>query len=1466
MDLRLRVEAPDHPALDLAVEIGAEARVADLTAALARAYGLPTAGLFCHLRGAWLPPEQIVLDARLRQGERLALVPPGGQPPGTAAPAGAAAILLVTGGPCSGARYPLAAGRHRVGRSPSCEVVLADAAVSGVHLEVQVDLGGAVTVADAGTANGTFADGARLQSPLAVVPGQEIEVGRSLVCFAPPGRDVQPTPDDTGHVPFNRPPRAAPRAVRLRFPLTSSPARARPTGLSISGAAVPLVMGAAMYFALGRQPLWLLIMLLSPVMVVGSFVESWVGASRRNRKEHARHGRQVRDLEGELARARQEEAARRRAASPGLAVVAERARTVQPSLWERRRDHSDFLLLRIGWGDQPSGIAVDLPAEESSQAGRARVEALVERNATLPTTPLAVSMPAVGSLGVTGDRGQVLALARNLIAQVAGLHSPRDVALAAAVDAADRELWRWLAWLPHVHPEAPVIPGPSVVADAGGARDLLDRVVQLMERRLRAGASSYGERVLDAEPAVVVVLDGAAELPRAAVDRVLTHGPACGLYVIWLGRSRAALPGACGAFVELDPATGTPAVTLAGSEETLHGFGADLSSLAVVDDLALSLAPIRDVEAAGGRAEIPHSVSLLELLDLRQGTASRIAERWRHDDDRLSARLGLGAGGQVCEVSLRHDGPHALVGGMTGAGKSELLQSLVASLAAAHAPSHLTFILVDYKGGAAFKDCVHLPHTVGFVTDLDGHLVNRALTSLRAELRRREQVLKEAGCRDLFELRARSPASALPSLTIVVDEFAALAAELPEFVDGMVDIAARGRSLGIHLVLATQRPAGVISDRIRANTNLRLSLRFADASDSQDVIGTGDAARPGLPRGRAFVRTGPDAVVEFQAAHASARTAGDGGVARVVVQEMDGSGQPVERAPAAAPDGEPASAPSDLMLVVEAARDAASALRLPAPARPWLPTLPALLPLDELEAAAPATGRAVAIGLVDDPGRQRQLPVAVDVDRDGSLLVLGTGGSGKTTLLRTLAVALARRLDPARLHLYGLDFATHGLGSLRSLPQCGDVVAADEPERALRLLHVLRRERERRRTLLAATGASSVAEHESAGGPALPRLLVLLDGYAGFRSTFEDVDLGAPLDLLRSLASDGRSLGMNFAITADRAGAVPPPLAAAMGRRLVLRLANEDEYLHAGLERSLYLGAALPPGRGFTDHALEFQVAVVGGEPAGSAQSAAIERVAADLRARYPGGSVPEVRLLPVEVPGAELPAPERSLQAVIGLEDGDLEAARVDLNEGHLLVAGPRRSGRTTAVAACAVSLSRAPGAPPLYLLAPRRSSVLRDLRVWAEVGVGAAGCAALAQRLEGALDGSADGPDLSRGAVVLLDDGEELGDSAAGPALEAIARRGRDQGVRLVAAIETQAAHASYGGWLAEVRRDRQALLLDPDPVMDGALAGGVRLPPRTAPAPPGRGYLVLSGLVALVQVAMAPGVEGGRSAGAG
>ena len=223
----------------------------------------------------------------------------------------------------------------------------------------------------------------------------------------------------------------------------------------------------------------------------------------------------------------------------------------------------------------------------------------------------------------------------------------------------------------------------------------------------------------------------------------------------------------------------------------------------------------------------------------------------------LSAIVGQGAS-EPMQLDLRLHGPHALVGGTTGAGKSEFLQAWVLGMAQSVSPDRLTFLFVDYKGGSAFEQCTDLPHTVGLVTDLSPYLVRRALTSLRAELHYRERLLNKKRAKDLVTLEKSGDPDCPPSLVIVVDEFAALVNEVPEFIDGVVDVAQRGRSLGLHLILATQRPAGVIKDNLRANTNLRVALRMADTDDSQDVLGDAMAAHfPQNTPGRAAAKTGP---------------------------------------------------------------------------------------------------------------------------------------------------------------------------------------------------------------------------------------------------------------------------------------------------------------------------------------------------------------------------------------------------------------------------------------------------------------------------------------------------------------------------------------------------------------------------------------------------------------------------------
>jgi S-DNA-T family DNA segregation ATPase FtsK/SpoIIIE len=708
---------------------------------------------------------------------------------------------------------------------------------------------------------------------------------------------------------------------------------------------------------------------------------------------------------------------------------------------------------------------------------------------------------------------------------------------------------------------------------------------------------------------------------------------------------------------------------------------------------------VRDVSAGGGAADLPRTVALTTLLELPEPSGAQVAERWRAvaASPALRGVIGVTPEGPYA-IDLRADGPHALVGGTTGSGKSELLQTLIASLAATVAPDRLAFLLVDYKGGAAFKDRRYLPHSVGMVTDLDEHEVHRALISLEAELKRREEVLRGAGAKDLLELERRDRTSAPPSLVIVVDEFATLAREVPAFVEGIVDVAQRGRSLGVHVVLATQRPSGAVTDNIRANTELRIALRVAGVAESEDVINAPDAAR--LPRsvpGRALARTGPSELTLFQAAYVGGRTSRARSERGVVVRDLR-FGVAVEGRAAPSGAGAEGEAASDLVVLVDAARQAAELAGVRLPAAPWLTALPDVLaPAEARElAGAAASGDArVAFGVADEPRRQRRVAAVVDLAADGNLLVYGGTGAGKTTVLRTLAAGLAQQASADDLWIYGLDFAGRGLVGVEALPHCGSIVPGEDEERVVRLLATLRRAIDERSRRFAARGVLTLDEYRRAAPDDPPaRIVVLVDAYAGFVDGYEKVDLGAYVDALPRLVADGRAAGVHFVITGDRRMAIPQSIAAIVARRLILRLADEHEMSSLGLDVRDVRGARLPPGRGFLDDGREVQVAVLGEGGPGERQNAALSALGVQLAARHAGSAAPAIKRMPTELAYGALPRRSSPLRPLLGVDDIDLSALALPLDGAHAAIIGSYRSGRTTALQTLARSLHEMPPA----------------------------------------------------------------------------------------------------------------------------------------------------------------------------
>jgi S-DNA-T family DNA segregation ATPase FtsK/SpoIIIE len=396
-------------------------------------------------------------------------------------------------------------------------------------------------------------------------------------------------------------------------------------------------------------------------------------------------------------------------------------------------------------------------------------------------------------------------------------------------------------WLPHCAPRGSEDCVALVGTDLESAsKRVTELVAEVTARLAKAPADAAGggfggaaaEPVADSDlgPKILVVLDGARQLRRIpGMPQLLAAAKRTGVYAVCIDESARVLPEECAVVLSWDiPGQGGPAML------------ADQVSVAWADRVARALAPVRDVSRDDSASMIPDSARLLDLIHMPDPSADLVLMAWQKRGRTTKVPIGISADGLYI-LDLSADGPHGLIAGTTGAGKSELLQTIIAVLCVANRPDAMTFVLIDYKGGSAFKDCARLPHTVGMVSDLDGHLTLRALDSLGAELKRREEMLLHAGAKDIEDywdtrrLRPELNLEPMPRLVLIIDEFAAMVAELPDFVHGLIDIARRGRSLGVHLLLATQRPAGVVSADIRANTNLRIALRVTSSDESADV-------------------------------------------------------------------------------------------------------------------------------------------------------------------------------------------------------------------------------------------------------------------------------------------------------------------------------------------------------------------------------------------------------------------------------------------------------------------------------------------------------------------------------------------------------------------------------------------------------------------------------------------------------
>lgn len=1029
-------------------------------------------------------------------------------------------------------------------------------------------------------------------------------------------------------------------------------------------------------------------------------------------------------------------------------------------LWERssgleRPVDPDFLDLRVGIGQLPSSFSVKPPSARS-QVGEVDIQyeqavRLVQEFQHVDNVVVSLPMTKVGSAGLVGRRPSVLDAARALLVQLATYHAPNEVKIVALLPADELVEWEWLRWLPHVWDDERK--HRFLAATPEEARALLSTLYPSLQRRALGRAQD--ETKVVHQPYYLFLFADPAHYTATADTSVIgpllhllqTQGKNIGAYSLFLNERADALPSACGAIVDL---SGETHLKLIGPPTQEFKLTQDRVDINQVDLFARAMAPIR-LKPLSTQADLLTNITLTNLLDINLLEKFPLSQFWKQRDSHLKLEVPLGkdAGGGNVFLNFQDsahggDGSHAMVGGTTGTGKTRFLQTMIVLLAAHHHPQDVNFILVDYKGGDLLKGLEHLPHVVDTLANLEKQsaqavLIERLFVCLEAELRQRRNLLEGRDIskyqQDTLLGKTRKP---LSHLFVVIDEFAEMIRNSPDkgaTTKRLVSIGATGRSLGVHLVLATQDPSGVVTDDLRTNINIRLCLRMGSRQASMDILRLPDAYEniSGTQVGRAYLQTGNnDRFVPFQVAwggdvYKPGQSSALTGMLRQVA--LNGQRTPLQNSSLASSEQQD----TQLAAMTSQIQKMAETLGLKKQKSPLSPPLASTVFLTDLRVGEPGWNglgwqeppgyvwRAPIIGQYDDPSNQVQDPLRLPLGTDGHLAVYGEPGSGKSSFVQTLVTSLSLSYPPEKLHMYLLDFGGQRLLTLKNFPQVGDVFLGEETERIRRFFRYLVREVKKRKSLFASIGAANLQDYCESTQSNLPTLVIVLEDYAAFYKVCQNRSLDFD-DSLANLIRDSISYGIYFVLTMASPMELKSHLANVVSLAITFHLANPDYTAALGMPTGGLIPAPIP-GRGLikSQPPLEFQTALPVSGNSDPERNQALKALIDHMNQAWQGMPVPPSFPPIPEVIGlsqivhpldhwSPAPASDFASQFAISLDDPD-QPFNVNIWDGpYFLVAGTPQSGKTTLLQSWMLSMADrfSPSQLHLYLVDFRRSGLL--------------------------------------------------------------------------------------------------------------------------------------------------------------
>jgi S-DNA-T family DNA segregation ATPase FtsK/SpoIIIE len=1017
-------------------------------------------------------------------------------------------------------------------------------------------------------------------------------------------------------------------------------------------------------------------------------------------------------------------------------------------LWEREPHDDDFLFLRLGMGNTEPTFTLKVPEVPPGafQPDPLLDEAAAIKNIykTIKDTAIQLPLREAGCAGIIGSKDSLLVTMRSLFIQLCTHHSPDEVKVVLVIPDQEEESWNWARWLPHLWNNDRTV--RYYLSTSSAKHTILFSLEELLDQRLfqLSQQNTTGTPKDNSLPRIVFVFadpniwsGSEKDVFSPLLDLLLNRGSEVGAYSLFLTERRDRIPKECKATVDLTGVNGSSVLMISALGEYID-FQPDTIDGTAADRFARSLASIQ-LETLSGGDSIPNRASIADLFNLADVSAISIETLWDNSqpETSLAIPIGLRSGGKKAKIDLQDAsvggfGSHALVGGTTGTGKTQFLQTLILLLAANFKPDDLQFVLIDYKGGNLILGLEELPHIVSSLTNIENQgnqtdLIQRLFDSIDVEISRRARILQKFRAGNINEYAHNyasfgSEASPIPHLFVIIDEFAELIQKNPnsDLMKRLISLGQIGRYAGIHLILATQNPGTIVHEDLRNVLNTRICLRMGSREASSQILRRTDAF-DNITKdqiGRAYIQVGNNDIFEsLQVAWGGAPNIVSGAVVNshpIRMVALDGSRTLITS------QKDPSSVETQMAILARKIVTAAQQRGYQRQPGIWLPLLPTRIERGMLSAGMQefdgtnwpqATSFSPVIGLFDDPQNKRQGPLAPDLCINHHLLVFGSPGSGKTTLAQSLFVSLVRSHSPNDVNLYIVDFGGRNFSLFETLPQVGAVIQSGENERLRRLLNFIGDEFDRRRSKFEAAKVNGISEHRKLHSDVPPEIFILLENFAGFHDAFVKNQLSTPeFDAFVQIAAEGGSLGIHLIITNGLVAGFPAKISDRVPMAISLEQINPMDYpLIVGRVDRLELAKGIHgrgliklPVTGQKPRVLEFQTALPASGETEYERSMELknlfEQMASAWKDRPKAFSIPPlsrfVNLAEIlsnrSYPEAQLEAQPVRSPLGIDLSSPGLAPLAVGLDEGpHFWIAGPAYTGKSSLLQTWLIALA---------------------------------------------------------------------------------------------------------------------------------------------------------------------------------